>query len=144
MTPWPRLNVIDRANAMFTNAAYVGDGFDPSYLRDQQKLVNEPGYSVSAAWWGLPHCPRACTPPRFRRFLGIAVNNAVVPLDPRDRNNSRSSGDNMSHGSTNAASSRAGNLASAPARSRARRHRHRGGRSASPADNDRGIRNAST
>jgi len=28
------------------NAAYVSDGSDPSYLRTQQQLVNEPGYSI--------------------------------------------------------------------------------------------------
>lgn len=38
----------DRAHAVFTNAAHLGDGSDPSYLRDQQQLTTEPGYSVGA------------------------------------------------------------------------------------------------
>jgi len=36
----------DGAGAMVSSAAYVSDGSDPSYLRDQQALLNEPGYSI--------------------------------------------------------------------------------------------------
>jgi hypothetical protein len=39
---WP----YDHVSVMFRNAAYVGDGYDPSYLRDKQHLMNEPGYSI--------------------------------------------------------------------------------------------------
>ena len=41
------LRPYDQANAVMANAAYVGDGSDPSYLRDQQRLVEEFGYSSS-------------------------------------------------------------------------------------------------
>jgi hypothetical protein len=40
---WP----YDRASAMAANAAYVGDGSDASYLRFQQQVTKEPGYSFS-------------------------------------------------------------------------------------------------
>jgi hypothetical protein len=36
----------DQASVIAVNAAYVGDGSDPCYLRDQQELTREPGYSV--------------------------------------------------------------------------------------------------
>lgn len=32
--------------AKVTNAAYVSDGSDPSYLRVQKELLTEPGYSI--------------------------------------------------------------------------------------------------
>jgi hypothetical protein len=38
---WP----YDRANVTAVHAAYVGDGFDPSYLRDKEQQLDEPGYS---------------------------------------------------------------------------------------------------
>jgi hypothetical protein len=41
------LRPYDQASAMAANAAYVGDGSDPSYLRQQQELTQEPGYSIS-------------------------------------------------------------------------------------------------
>jgi hypothetical protein len=40
---WP----YDRDSAMAANAAYVGDGSDPSYLGFQQQVTKEPGYSFS-------------------------------------------------------------------------------------------------
>jgi hypothetical protein len=40
---WP----YDRATAVAANATYLGDGSDPSYLRFQQQVTKEPGYSVS-------------------------------------------------------------------------------------------------
>ncbi len=44
----------DQAVAGASNAAYIGDGSNPSYLRNQQLLTQEPGYSIgaSAAWIG--------------------------------------------------------------------------------------------
>ena len=39
---WPR----DDVGTMVSNVAYVSDGSDPSYLRDQQALLKEPGYSI--------------------------------------------------------------------------------------------------
>jgi hypothetical protein len=35
-----------QAGAEVTNAAYVSDGSDPSYLWVQKELLNEPGYSI--------------------------------------------------------------------------------------------------
>ncbi len=40
---WP----YDRASAMAVSAAYVGDGSDPAYLRFQEQVTKEPGYSFS-------------------------------------------------------------------------------------------------
>ncbi len=40
---WP----YDRASAMAANSAYVGDGSDSSYLRFQQQMTKEPGYSFT-------------------------------------------------------------------------------------------------
>jgi len=37
---WP----YDQANAMAANAAYVGDGSDPSYMRDQLNVLHDPVY----------------------------------------------------------------------------------------------------
>jgi len=37
----------DQANAVMAIAAYVGDGSNPNYLRDQQQLLEEFGYSSS-------------------------------------------------------------------------------------------------
>ncbi len=42
---WP----YDEASAMAVNAACVSDGFDPSYLRDKEPQLNEPGYNVGAS-----------------------------------------------------------------------------------------------
>jgi hypothetical protein len=42
----PLLRPYDPASAMAANTAYLGDGSDPSYLRDQEQLRNEPGYSI--------------------------------------------------------------------------------------------------
>lgn len=49
---WPSMNqslpgqvAYDRTSAVAMNAAYVSDGSDPSYLRDQQRLREEFGYS---------------------------------------------------------------------------------------------------
>ncbi len=36
----------DPASAIAVDAAYVGDGSDPRYLWEQQKLLTEPGYSI--------------------------------------------------------------------------------------------------
>jgi len=37
---WP----YDKASVMIANAAYVGDGSDPSYLRDQPNVLHDPVY----------------------------------------------------------------------------------------------------
>lgn len=42
----PSLRPCDQVSAKAANAAYVGDGSSPSYLRDQQQLMQEPGYSI--------------------------------------------------------------------------------------------------
>ena len=49
---WPSINqslpgpvAYDRISALATNAAYVSDGSDPFYLRDQRLLRDEFGYS---------------------------------------------------------------------------------------------------
>ena len=42
----PLLRPYDQTSAMAAKAAFVGDGSNPSYLRDQQQLMNEPGYSI--------------------------------------------------------------------------------------------------
>jgi hypothetical protein len=46
------LHPLDGLDAKVTNAAYVSDGRDPSYLRVQKELLTEPGYSIGtgAAW----------------------------------------------------------------------------------------------
>jgi hypothetical protein len=36
----------DQGSPMVTSAAFVSDGAGPSYLRNQQQLRSEPGYSV--------------------------------------------------------------------------------------------------
>jgi len=41
------LQPYDQAAAVVANSAYVGDGSNPNYLRDQQQLVKEFGYSSS-------------------------------------------------------------------------------------------------
>ena len=41
------LRPYDQANAVMANAAHVGDGSDPSYLRDKRQLVEEFGYGSS-------------------------------------------------------------------------------------------------
>jgi len=40
------LRPFDQAGAKATDAAYVSDGSDPSYLWVQKELLNEPGYSI--------------------------------------------------------------------------------------------------
>ncbi|HTW69836.1 MAG TPA: hypothetical protein VME47_08130 [Acetobacteraceae bacterium] len=40
------LRPYDQATAAAGNAAYVSDGSDRSYLRDQQQSMDEPGYSI--------------------------------------------------------------------------------------------------
>jgi hypothetical protein len=36
----------DRAGVIAASAAFVGDGSNPAYLRDQTQLRDEPGYSI--------------------------------------------------------------------------------------------------
>jgi len=36
----------NQGSAIATDAAYIGDGSDPSYISDQRKLLSEPGYSI--------------------------------------------------------------------------------------------------
>jgi hypothetical protein len=36
----------DDAGTVVSNVAYVSDGSDPSYLRVQHELMNDPGYSI--------------------------------------------------------------------------------------------------
>jgi hypothetical protein len=36
----------DQSSLMAATAAFVSDGANPSYLREQQQLRNEPGYSI--------------------------------------------------------------------------------------------------
>jgi hypothetical protein len=40
------LRPYDQASAAAMQGPYIGDGSDPSYLRMQQELLTEPGYSV--------------------------------------------------------------------------------------------------
>jgi hypothetical protein len=40
------LTRFDQAGAIVTNAAFVSDGSSANYLRDQQALLREPGYSI--------------------------------------------------------------------------------------------------
>ena len=48
IAPTASAHTYDQAPAMFTNAAHLGDGSDPSYLRTQPELTTEPGYSTGA------------------------------------------------------------------------------------------------
>jgi len=36
----------DQGDAMAANAAFLSDGSSPSYLQDQRRLTDEPGYSI--------------------------------------------------------------------------------------------------
>ncbi len=51
----PRL--FERVGAKVTRAAFVSDGCDPSYLRVQKELLNEPGYSIGTGAAALCHAP---------------------------------------------------------------------------------------
>jgi hypothetical protein len=42
----PPLRPYDQASKKAAGTAYVSDGSDPSYLREQRLLRHEPGYSV--------------------------------------------------------------------------------------------------
>jgi hypothetical protein len=49
----------DQVGASVTNAAYVSDGSDPSYLWVKKQLLNEPGYSIGTGAVRLCHSPAA-------------------------------------------------------------------------------------
>ncbi len=51
------LQPLEQVGAMVTNAAYVSDGSDPSYLQVQKELLNEPGYSIGTGAAPLRHAP---------------------------------------------------------------------------------------
>ena len=40
------LRPFDQGNAVTRDAAYISDGSNPAYLRNQNALINEPGYSI--------------------------------------------------------------------------------------------------
>jgi hypothetical protein len=53
----------DDARTMVSSVAYVSDGADPSYLRVQHELMNEPGYSIGT---GAAHLSDGSDPSYLR------------------------------------------------------------------------------
>jgi hypothetical protein len=56
------------AGTMVSNVAYVSDGSDPSYLRVQQELMNEPGYSIGT---GAAHLGDGSDPSYLRNQQAV-------------------------------------------------------------------------
>lgn len=73
------LRPYDQASAQATLGAYIGDGADPSYLREQQELLTEPGYSVGT---GAAQIGKAAAELGDGSNQSYRQNQEKLPLEP--------------------------------------------------------------